>query len=141
MMVRAVIRYGRERDAWPSARELARANPRLGSAATVARTLAGLRDFGECAPIRLVRRASESYWLPTLDGFAIVGTPPFAIVTATSRKARRSRGYPRRKRDERGRARRDAAAILDIASPASGKASPRSVRIRPNGYYSAPVYE
>ena len=46
MVLQAVIRFGRERGAWPSALELARATLRLGSAATFQRTLAYLAAIG-----------------------------------------------------------------------------------------------
>lgn len=140
MTIRALLRYGRERGAWPSAAELSRRNPRLGSPATILRQLRALAAIQSPPLVRLVRRASESYWQPGADAFAVVSVPPFTIVSPPSRKARRSRFYPRRQRARKLRGRLDAARALDLASTGEGNQHQQAARVTSADFANLPVY-
>lgn len=138
MTIRAIIRYGRERGAWPSAPELARAARRLGSAATVQRTLASLASIDGAPPVKLERRASESYWQPTRDGFAAVKVYPFTIESQTSRKGRRSSSYSRQKKKRKVQLKLDAARVFDVASWDERKRPIGAARIPSDDYADLP---
>ena len=144
MAIRAVIRFGRERHAWPSARELAGAAPGLGSASTVLRALRGLEALQRPPLIRLVRQGSESYWQPGADAFAIAKALPFTVRPQPSRKERESRFYKRRKQARKLQGRLDAVHVFDLASSDEGKPPPQAVRTALGKYTDLPplpVYE
>jgi hypothetical protein len=138
MTIRAIIRYGRERGSWPSARELARATRRLGSASTVQRSLARLASIDGAPPVRLQRSASESYWYPTTDGFEIVHVLPFAIPSRLSRKRCRSGSHLRQKTERKAQLRLDVARIFDVASWDERKRAMESARIPSSDHAALP---
>ena len=82
--LRALIQYAKDRDRWPSADELHKFRLRLGSLATVKRTLVFLRDRGLA---ELHGRTGAARWIATDHAFDTLHKPKF-VPPAEARRAR-----------------------------------------------------
>jgi len=122
--LRALVRFAKARDYWPSAPELTvfvRPVNLVGSREAMLRLLASLRRAGL---VELDRRSSESAWRPTLTGFERVGKRPFCPISESSRKARHL-GLNRMKgRRRNALVRRAAFVLLERGSLQSEEAVP-----------------
>ncbi len=116
--LRATIAFARKNGRWPAARELARARPSLGSAATVQRTLVTLRGFDL---VEMRGKSSATHWNLTDAGFEFAGRAKFRPVF------------------ERIRSRADAASLL--ASPQAHKTGARISEVDPSCWAALPVYD
>ena len=90
-VLRALVAFAKDKGRWPGADELRLYRRRIGSRATVQRTLAVLRDRGM---VELRGRRQSSRWVPEPPAFDLLRIPPFVAPL------------------ERQRARDDAATLL-----------------------------